>query len=124
MLLLSLGGSPALAADVVPIEKGDPAPFTGMLYPTENALRITRKVERFEFLLTEGKKKAQMIADHERQNFEERLRIITEGCKMKEDIALEAIGNSSPMQDLIVGFVIGAATVALSAWVLQKATDQ
>lgn len=51
-LPLLLVGSLASAANppVTPVDKGQPAPFDGMLYPTENAIRLSQKAERCEFI--------------------------------------------------------------------------
>lgn len=53
ILLLSLAGWPASASSQppTPLSAGQPAPFDGVLMPTERAIVLGQKAERCEFLL-------------------------------------------------------------------------
>jgi len=50
----------ATEREIVPVEKGQPAPFSGMLFPNERALRLGMKLERCEELRVAEKSRLEL----------------------------------------------------------------
>lgn len=116
-LSLLLVGLPALAAEpqeVVYVQRGETALFAGMLYPAANAIRVSKKAERCDFVVSE-----------EKQRFDRRIDIEQELCRDKLDLNKETSATklrvleerpASPLA-LAVSFLAGGAVVVLGAWV-------
>lgn len=60
---------------VVPIAEGDRAPFTGMLFPTELAMRMGFRIENLQLRLDADVEREQMLCQAH-LNFEERRRVL------------------------------------------------
>ena len=119
ILLLLLSGLPASAAEVTPLEKGQPAPFAGMLYPVENAIAVSKKAERCDFVLDAEKKKNVRLVEVETVLCARKLVLEREATDMKLEVVKKASISPVAMTIAVVGaYVGGVATIILSAWVV------
>ena len=119
--------------DVVTLKKGEPAPYDGTLLSPTAAARLLAKGEAdLATCLADAKRdKAILTAekDFEIQTAEAKLAKCTFESARKEELYLERIEwlekktNPPSWQGPVLfggGIVIGMATVALSAWTLDK----
>ncbi len=115
ILSLLLAGSTASATEpAVQIKKGEPAPFSGMLYPVDRAIAVTKKAERCDFLLVEEKERAAKLLKVQSELAIQKVAVANDACKLKIDTLQGA--EISPWM-VVLGYFGGVATVALGAWV-------
>lgn len=130
LLLLSLAFADD---DVVTVQQGEPAPFTGTLLSPDAAARLLAKGEKdLATCLADAKRDKELLEAHknfELQTAEAKLAQCTLESQKKQELYLERIDwlekKVSPpsWQGPVLfggGIVIGMATVALSAWTLDK----
>ena len=115
-----LVGSPASASEddlgvVVPVTAGDRVPFDGMLYPVENAIRVSQKAEQCEYLLERNEAHCQR-----RLAFEDKL--CSQVVDLHSDAALErerAMQSSLPTWAIVgIAYAAGALTIVVGAWTM------
>lgn len=114
ILSLSLAGSIASATtDSVHLEKGNPAPFTGYLVPTDRILRLGQKAERCEFLLEQNletqKKRCEIDLNFVRKTHE----IDNEKWLLRERAMERRLERTFWTQPIFVAVVTAVATYAL-----------
>ena len=100
---------------VTPVERGETVPFDGMLYPIENAIRVSKRAEQCEFLLKEQEDHCQR-----RLAFEDKL--CGQVVELHADAAREregAIKARFPSWALVgIAYVSGILTVVIGAWTM------
>lgn len=119
--------------DVVTVQQGDPAPFSGTLLSPEAAARLLAKGEKDLATCLADAKRDQEILEAEKnfevQTAEAKLAQCTLESQKKQELYLERIDwlekKVSPPSwqqpvTFVGGVVIGMATVVLSAWTLDK----
>ena len=119
--------------DVITLKKGEPAPYSGTLLSPAAAARLlaTGEADLATCLADAKRDKAILTAekDFEIQTAEAKLARCTFESARKEELYLERIDwlekKSNPPSwqqpvTFVGGVVIGMATVALSAWTLDK----
>ncbi len=90
--MLSLATSPVLAqSEVVAIEKGEPAPFSGMLFPVANAERIAAKLENCEFRLELDRQLIDSTVDLKTGSLKAQLALETDAAKSREALLRDAL---------------------------------
>ena len=115
ILLLLLAGLPALATEpvVVPLLKGEPAPYSGMLYSVNRAVRMGKRVERCDFLIAQEQKKTKELLDDEQARCDELMTVNDNASEMREAVLQN---QPAPWWVAGLGYVAGVATVVLGAW--------
>jgi len=119
--------------DVVTVQQGEPAPFTGTLLTPDAAARLLAKGEKdLATCLADAKRDKELLEaqkNFELQTAEAKLAQCTLESQRKQELYLERIDwlekKVSPpsWQGPVIfagGVVVGMATVALSAWTLDK----
>ena len=119
--------------EVITLEKGDVAPFTGtLLTPSASAQLLANGEANLAICLADAKKDKALLSaekDFEIQTVEAKLARCTFESTKKEELYLERIDwlekktNPPSWQAPVTfgtGVVIGMATVMLSAWTLDK----
>jgi len=119
--------------DVVTVQKGDPAPFSGTLLSPDAAARLLAKGEKdLATCIADAKRDQEILKaekDFEVQTAEAKLAQCTLESQKKQELYLERIewleNKVSPpsWQGPVLfagGVVVGMGVVALSAWTLDK----
>lgn len=107
--------------EIVPLEEGTAAPFTGMLFPTETAVRWRHRIELLEERLTLDVERAEAIGALRLRLAEDTLRIRTEQYDDDRETLREGIVRAgepsfmdqlwdvaAPILALLAGGAIGA----------------
>jgi hypothetical protein len=115
-----LAGSSALATEdrLVLIEKGKPAPFAGTLYATERAIRVTKKAERCEFILTEEKQKGERVVEHQKMLCADRVKNNDEAHELAEQTLKD---RPAEWWQIGLAYLAGIGTMALTFWAVGQA---
>ena len=133
MFLLLLCSLAFAGDEVITLKKGEPAPYSGTLLSPAAAARLLATGEADLATCLAGAKRDKAILtaekDYEIQTAEAKLARCTFESARKEELYLERIdwlekkSNPPTWQGPVTfagGVVIGMATVALSAWTLDK----
>lgn len=116
--LLLLVGSQGLAAEeVTPLQKGEVAPFSGMLYPPQNAIRVSKKAEQCGFLLQEQERLRERAVIYEQALCEQKLDLDRDAAAKQRQIL-----EQKPASFLVIAlsYAAGVVTIVLAAWAMSE----
>lgn len=120
MILLTI--NPLMANEVVPIEKGQPAPFSGILFPNSKANEVRLKLVEKQYIEKENAslKRSLELSDLALKSSEEKSKLFLEqNDKLAKNLNSEReVGTFTK----IMYFVLGAGAVGLGVWGAGKLT--
>jgi hypothetical protein len=110
--------APALAqeAEVVPIEAGEVAPFSGQLFPTELAVRLGLRVEQLQFRLEMETDHLTALCDAQMQFDRDVLELERERNQQNTELLttnLERAGQIPWYRTFVFGLIVGVVGSAL-----------
>lgn len=124
-LLLLPVGSPSLASEpeeilateVIPIEQDEPAPFTGLLFPEEIAIKLGDKVERCQFLLELNDLTWAKRIKVENELCDDQLKLNAQAAEVE---LKQLQGRFAPWVVALLGGVAGMAVIVIGAWTIKQ----
>lgn len=120
LLILALT-STAYAQEITPLREGEAAPFTGMLFPSETAVKWRQRIELLETRLRLEVSSCEDISRVRLETLRGTLRLRTEQYTADVDQLMESRTQAlrpklldSPLLWLVVGVIIGGGLVAVA----------
>lgn len=124
VLSLGLVVANVRAEDVVPIQKGEVAPFTGLLFPKDKAQEQANKLIELDFEKAMGLSKTRQI-DMYKGLLEASEQQIEIWHSTSKELAKQVNSEKGRREWLIAGgFVVGASLTTLIAFAVNKAVSK
>lgn len=113
-----LAQPPAPDVQIVELSRGAPAPFSGMLFPTETAVRWRLSIESLRDQLDLNVRRANEVADVKIHLLEERLQLDAQAAARREDTLrqeLERARARAWYERPVFWYTVGVITTIIAA---------